>query len=126
MDDKYLIDNMSEGHVKIADDVIAKIATVATGQIDGVIGNIKDLKSGVADMLGVKTIPKNAKVSVGESEAIIDMYITVEYGKNIVDICNEVQDKVKENVETMTGLEVVEVNVHVIGISTPHSETLKE
>lgn len=119
MADKYLEDTAGDGNVKIADDVIAKIATVSANSVDGVTENVKDIRTGMADMFGVKSSPKNAKVSVGEMQAVIDMYIDVEYGKDIVKICNEVQEKVKEAVEMMTALEVIEVNVHVVGISVP-------
>lgn len=117
MSDKYLVDFESEGNIKIADDVIAKIAAVAANSVDGVIESTLSFKAGVADMFGVKNTTKGVKVSVGESEAIIDMYVTIEYGKNLVEVCKVVQTKVKEAVENMTGLNVIEVNVHVSGIS---------
>ena len=75
-----------------------------------------NLKNSVSDILKVKNTSKGVKVSVGEKEAIIDMYINVEFGSNIVEIAKKVQEEVKEKVETMTDLEVVEVNVHISGI----------
>ncbi len=52
----------------------------------------------------------------GEKEAAVDLYIIVEYGVRIPDIALTVQEKVKSAIENMTGLEVVEVNVHVQGV----------
>lgn len=117
MAEKYLVDKMSEGNVKIADDVIATIAVVAAESVDGIVEMQSTFKASVTDMLGVKNLSKGVKVNIGEQEVVIDMFVTVKYGKNIVEICKNVQSKVKEAVETMTGLSVVEINVHVSGIS---------
>ncbi|WP_039856560.1 Asp23/Gls24 family envelope stress response protein [Peptoniphilus sp. oral taxon 386] len=122
MSEKYLVDAMSDGNVKIADDVIATIAAVATEGVEGVVEMQSTLKASVTDMLGVKNLARGVKVSVGEQEAVIDMFITVLYGKNIVEICKNVQEKVKEAVENMTGLDVVEVNIHVSGIALTEKE----
>ena len=122
MNDKYIIDSESEGNVKIADDVIAKIAAVTAQKVEGVIETSLSFKSGVVDMFGGKNQTKGVKVSVGESEAIIDMYVTIAYGKNIINICKNIQNKVKEAIENMTDLNVIEVNVHVNGIAIVDEE----
>lgn len=125
MAEKYLIDTKSDGNVKISDDVIATIAVVAAESIDGVVEMQSNLKASVTDMLGVKNYARGVKVNVGEKEAIIDMYLTVVYGKNIVEIAKNVQEKVKEALENMTDLEVVEVNVHISGIAVAEKERVK-
>ncbi|MGO1580047.1 MAG: Asp23/Gls24 family envelope stress response protein [Peptoniphilaceae bacterium] len=125
MAEKYLIDTKSDGNVKISDDVIATIAVVAAESIDGVVEMQSNLKASVTDMLGVKNHARGVKVNVGEKEAIIDMYLTVVYGKNIVEIAKNVQEKVKEALENMTDLEVVEVNVHISGIAVAEKERVK-
>lgn len=66
--------------------------------------------------LAKKNFSKGVKVEVGEKEAAVDLYIIVEYGVRIPDIALTVQEKVKSAIENMTGLEVVEVNVHVQGV----------
>ena len=127
MSDKYLIDaiNDENGNIKISDDVIATIAAVAAEEVEGIVNLQTSLKSSVTDMLGVKNLTKGVKVNVGNSEAVIDIYVTVEYGKNIVEISKQVQDKIKEAVETMTSLQVVEVNVHVSGIAILDKEKVR-
>ena len=123
--EKYINEQSTDGNVKIADDVIAKIAIVAASHIDGVFYPTNDLMSGVADVagkFGVRTPARGVKVTVGEGEGAIDLSLSNEYGKNIIAICKEVQEKVKESVENLTGLSVVEVNVHVVGIATPPAE----
>ncbi len=116
MVNKYLVDTISDGSIQISDEVIESIASYAAEEVEGVVGLQSNLKSSVSDILGVKNINRGVKVSAGEKEALIDIYITVEFGNNIVNIAKKVQDEVKEKVETMTGLFVVEVNVHVSGI----------
>ena len=71
----------------------------------------------VAEILGRKNLTKGVKVEVGEKEAAIDLYIIVEYGYRIPEIAWEIQEKVKQAVESMTGLTVVEVNIHVQGVN---------
>lgn len=60
---------------------------------------------------------KGVKVEVGDREAAIDLYIIVEYGCRIPDVSWDIQERVKEAVETMTGLDVVEVNIHIQGVN---------
>jgi uncharacterized alkaline shock family protein YloU len=75
------------------------------------------IAGGIAEMLGRKNLAKGVKVEVGEKEAAIDLFTVVHYGVRIPDVALEIQQKVKEAVERMTGLKVVEVNVHVQGVA---------
>ena len=74
------------------------------------------LVGGIAEMLGKKNLSKGVKAVVGEREAAIDVYIIVEFGVRIPDIALRVQENVKRAIESMTGLEVIEVNIHVQGV----------
>ena len=69
---------------------------------------------------------KGIKVEVGEKETKIDVNIIVEYGTRIPDVAFEIQNRVKKAVENMTGLKVVEVNVHVQGVNTQFDEIKKD
>ena len=75
------------------------------------------IAGGIAEILGRKNLSKGVKVEVGEKEAAIDLYIIVEYGCKIPDVSWDIQEKVKKAVETMTGLDVIEVNIHVQGVN---------
>jgi uncharacterized alkaline shock family protein YloU len=105
------------GSVRITDEVVAIIAGMAATEVAGVAGMSGGIAGGIAEMLGRKNLSKGVKVEVGEKEAAIDMYIIVEYGYRIPDIAWEIQEKVKKSVETMTGLNVIEVNIHVQGVN---------
>ncbi len=105
------------GTVKISDEVVAIIAGIAAVEVPGVAGMSGGIAGGIAEMLGRKNLSKGVKVEVGEKEAAIDLYLIVEYGARIPDVAWEIQEKVKKAVETMTGLNVIEVNIHVQGVN---------
>ncbi len=105
--------------IKIADDVVAVIAGVAVAEVPGVAEMAGGFAGGITEVLsGKKNLAKGIKVEVGEKDTKIDVNIIVEYGVRIPDVAFEIQNRVKKAVETMTGLNVVEVNVHVQGVNT--------
>lgn len=109
--------------IQIADDVVAVIAGVAVAEVPGVAGMSGGFAGGITEVLsGKKNLAKGIKVDVGEKETKIDVNIIVEYGSRIPDVAFEIQNRVKKAVETMTGLKVVAVNVHVQGVSTNNEE----
>lgn len=112
----------SLGSIRIADDVVGVIAGLAATEVDGVAGMSGGIAGGIVEMLGRKNFSKGVKVEVGEKEAAVDLFIIVQYGARIPDIALAVQENVKHAIETMTGLGVVEVNIHVQGVSFPQEE----
>lgn len=109
--------NANIGAVKISDEVVAIIAGIAATEIPGVAGMSGGIAGGIAEALGRKNLSKGVKVEVGEKEAAIDLYIIVEYGFRIPDVAWTIQEKVKTAVESMTGLHVIEVNIHIQGVN---------
>lgn len=106
------------GNIKISVDVVSTIAGIAAGEVAGVAGMYGTFAGGIAEMLGAKKNPsKGVKVDMGEGTATIDLYIVVDYGVRIPELSWEIQESVKNNVETMTGLEVLKVNIHIEGVS---------
>ncbi|QNO16152.1 Asp23/Gls24 family envelope stress response protein [Alkalicella caledoniensis] len=114
------------GTVRIADEVVSIIAGIAATDIKGVAGMSGGIAGGFAEMLGKKNLSKGVKVNVGDTEATIDLYIIVEYGFKIPEVSEQIQIAVKQNVETMTGLNVLEINVHVQGVRIQGLNTDKE
>lgn len=114
------------GTVKIANDVVAMIAGLAATEVEGVgalSGNITDELMGkvVKPNIGIANIAmkkqtKGVKVDILEGTVSVDLALTLEYGYNIPATCNKVQQKVKGAIETMTGFEVSDVNIRIIGI----------
>lgn len=107
------------GTVKIANEVVAIIAGLAATEIDGVAGMSGGITGDITEMLGMRNLSKGVKVEVGEKEAAIEIFITMKYGSKIHEIAEAVQKNVKRTIETMTGLNVVEVNVNVQGVIIP-------
>ncbi|MBV1817389.1 Asp23/Gls24 family envelope stress response protein [Bacteroidales bacterium MSK.15.36] len=114
------------GTVKIANEVVAIIAGLAATEVEGVAGMSGGITGGISDMLGMKNLSKGVKVEVGEKECAIDIFVIVEYGSRISEVALRVQENVKEAVETMTGLNVIEVNVNVQGVNIPKEPEVEE
>ena len=121
------IENVSEENgIKIADDVVAIIAGKAASEVSGVFGMAGGFAGGITEVFGKKNFSKGIKVDVQEQSVKIDVNIIVEYGARIPDIAFEIQNRVKKAVESMTGLKVLEVNVHVQGVNTDIQNKEKE
>lgn len=102
--------------VKIANEAVATYAGIAVSEVSGVYGMAGGFAGITEALSGKKNLAKGIKVDVGEKDAKIDVNIIVEYGARIPDVAFEIQTRVKKSVENMTGLKVLEVNVHVQGV----------
>ena len=101
------------GKIIFADDVIATIAALAAADVQGVASMSGGVVEGLTGMLGKKNLTKGVKVEVGTEEAAVDISVNVRYGFAIQEVCQNLQNAIKNAIETMTGLRVVEVNVYV-------------
>lgn len=114
------------GSIRIANEVVAVIAGLAATEIIGVAGMSGGIVGGIAEILGRRNLAKGVKVEVGEVETAIDLFIIMEYGVRIPDVAWKIQENVKKAVENMTGLNVVEVNIHVQGVRIQNEEKDEE
>lgn len=113
--------------IQISNDVVAVIAGVAVSEVSGVAGMAGGFAGGISEVFsGKKNLAKGIKVEVSGSQAKIDVNIIVEYGSRIPDVAFEIQNRVKKAVESMTGLTVEEVNVHVQGVNTDRAKEEKQ
>lgn len=102
--------------ITYANEVIAIIAGVAASEVEGIAG--MSATSSITDILGKnKNITRGVKVEIGPEEASVDLYIIVEYGTPIQQASRDAQESVRKAIESMTGLKVVRVDVHVQGVS---------
>lgn len=114
--DKIVTANES-GTINYANDVLAKIAALATDEVEGVVG----MSGGsLSDMFGVKN--RGIRVSLEDNTASIDLNIVIEYGKKLHEVSKAVQTNVKKAIENMTALDVTAVNVHVSSIHVEKSK----
>ncbi|MFW6007504.1 MAG: Asp23/Gls24 family envelope stress response protein [Halanaerobiales bacterium] len=112
----------NRGTIQIADEVVSIIAGLAATEVEGVAGMSSGIAGGIAELLGKKNLSKGVKVEVGDSEAVVDLFVVVDYSISIPDVSWRIQDNVKEAIESMTGLHVVEINVHVQGVHFAEEE----
>lgn len=107
------------GIVKISDEVVSVIAGIAAEEIDGIV----EFQHGVSSIFkGKKTSGKTVKVTLNENSALIEMAVSVEYGRKIPDVVAKVQENIKRTVEAMTGLSVEAVDIYVQNIYMPKKE----
>ena len=110
------VDLENGGSITYANEVIAIIAGVAANEVEGIAGMV--VSGGFGDIIGRnRNITRGVKVEIGSEEASVDLYIIVEYGMPIQKVAQEVQENVRKAIESMTGLHVVRVDVHVQGVS---------
>ncbi|MDD2960088.1 MAG: Asp23/Gls24 family envelope stress response protein [Lachnospiraceae bacterium] len=106
----------SYGEVRIADEVVAIIAGLAASEVKGVSSMAGNVTRDLIEKLGVKSLSKGIRIQVEDGEVKVAMNINMSYGYNVPDTCAEIQDKVKTAIETMTGLEVSEVNIKIANV----------
>ena len=109
-------------NIKISEEVIITIASVAVSEIEGVSGTGTGIVEGFARMFSKKPSTGGIKVAMTETDVSIDMNVIMKYGVRIPEVAWNIQDAVKKEVELMTGLAVEKVNVRVVGIEVPQEE----
>ena len=111
--------------IKIANEAVATYAGIAVAEVQGVYGMSGGFAGLTEALSGKKNFTKGIKVDINDKNAKIDVNIIVEYGARIPDVAFEIQSRVKGSVENMTGLKVLEVNVHVQGVHTKNEKENK-
>lgn len=108
------------GTTSISDDVVAKIASLAAREVDDVADLGGTLSGALATVVGrirgEDHQTAGVGVEVGSRQAAVDLSVTIRYPAPIMEVAQRVRDRVIERIESMTGLEVVEVNVAVIDL----------
>ena len=104
------------GDVRVADEVVAIIAGLATTEVEGVSSMAGNITNEIVSKLGMKNLSKGILVEVMENEVKVDVAINISYGYSIPDVSSKVQDKVKTAIENMTGLNVAVVNVRIASV----------
>ena len=113
----YTIQNdASLGEVKIADEVVAIIAALAATEVDGVASMAGNITNELISRLGMKNLSKGVKVDVLEGVVTVSLALNLKYNYSIMDVSAKVQERVKNAVENMTGLEVADVNIRDAGV----------
>ena len=113
------LDENPDGTVSFATDVVATIAGLAATEVEGV-SSMSSPSSGLADMFSrrsTRNFTKGVRVDLDGNMVTVDITIVVEYGSPVPDVARGIQENVKKAIETMSGLTVHSVDVHVSGVS---------
>lgn len=114
---EYVVDKKGIGEVKIASEVVAAIAGLAANEVEGVHSMAGNITNELIGKLGMKNMSKGVKVLMEEGVVRVDMAINMKYGYSIPKVSEQVQEKVSQQIENMTGLIVPEVNVRIAGVN---------
>ena len=104
------------GDVRVADEVVAIIAGLATTEVEGVSSMAGNITNEIVSKLGMKNLSKGILAEVMENEVKVDVAINISYGYSIPEVSSKVQDQVKTAIENMTGLNVAVVNVRIASV----------
>lgn len=111
------IECSDESNLKISEAVIAKIASTAATDVEGVASLAASSASqSVKRALGIKGEAKGVSVTVSDGEVVVDLFIDVKYGVNVKTTAENVQSSVRSAIENMTGMVVAKVDVAVVGL----------
>ncbi|MEE1015366.1 MAG: Asp23/Gls24 family envelope stress response protein [Lachnospiraceae bacterium] len=114
----YTIHEDKDGNtVQISEDVIASIAAMSMKDIKGVYAVGTGMKNGIMEKFGWEDLAKGVTVEVLEDGVIVDVVITVNFDKKIMEVSKEVQDKIQTTIKDMTDMDVIAVNVRVAGVN---------
>lgn len=105
------------GEVQIANEVVSSIAGISAAEIEGVDSMAGGFAGELVGKFGAKNLSKGVKVEVQDDSATVDLAINMKYGYNIPKTCQQVQEKVAQAINSMTGLTVKQVNVRIAGVS---------
>lgn len=115
---EYWSTESDQGSIRISEDVVASIAALATSETAGVSGLYSTLTSDIVGFLSKKNLSKGVRIEIGEEGTVkIEIGFLALFGHNICEVAKQVQENVRSSVESMTGLKVTEVNVHVGGVT---------
>lgn len=119
----YTIQNdAGKGEVKIADEVVAIIVALAATEVEGVASMAGNITNELISRLGMKNLSKGVKVDVLEGVVTVSLTLNLKYNYSVVEVSGKVQEKVKNAIENMTGLEVADVNIKVAGVEMENQE----
>ena len=121
--DTYTIyDDQTIGKVQIADEVVAIIAGLAATEVEGVIKMSGNITNEIVSKLGMKNLSKGVKISIVESNVEVDIALNIAYGYSIPEVSGKVQERVKNAIENMTGLEVTEINIRIASVDMENNK----
>ncbi len=112
----FQINESENGHIQVADEVLAIIAGLAATEVEGVSSMAGGITKDLISRLGMKKLSKGVTVEMGEGGIQIFLSLNISYGYGIPEVSAKVQEKVKLEIENMTGFTVSEINVRIADV----------
>jgi len=110
------------GKITVSKEVVATIAALETMKNKGVVGIASGYKGKSVNILPKNDFAKGVEVWMSSGEATVTISIITHYEAGIYKVATEVQKKVKDSLQSMTGLKVLKVNVNVLGVKFKEKE----
>ena len=107
--------DQESGQITYANEVIATIVSVATTEVEGISGIAGS--GAISGILAKGKTPRGVKVDMNGENVGVDVSVTVDYGMPIQKVGRNAQENVRKSIESMTGLHVEKVDLHVVGVS---------
>ena len=107
--------DQDNGQITYANEVISTIVSVATAEVDGISGIVG--ASSISGILAKGKTPRGVRVDMDGQDVNVDVSVTVDYGMPIQKVGRNAQENVRKSIESMTGLHVEKVDLHVVGVS---------
>lgn len=104
------------GSLKISEDVISKIACTSTMEVAGV-ASLAEMPTNFKGLISKPVVAKPVKISIKDDVAVIDIYVAIKNGYKIQEVAQQIQNGVKSAVQSMTGIAVSKVNIHVVSVT---------
>lgn len=123
-DMSYMFDDTDD--MMITDEAIAVMAGVAASEVKGVAGMSGGFAGGIAEVFGRRNPSKGVKVVTKNDVTTVDLYVVVRYGYRIPDLAFEIQENVKNTIESLSGISVDAVNIHIQGVDYSQYDAMKE
>lgn len=114
---QYITQVQDNGRVMISESVISTIVYQSLNDIEGYVGLSAKAGSDIVELVGKKNWGKGIKVSISENDELsIECNVVISYGHSVVAVATAIQDAIMNALQSMTGVNVVSVNVNVCGI----------
>ena len=107
--------DQDKGQITYANEVISTIVSVATTEVEGISGIVG--ASSMTGIIGKGRTPRSVRVDMDGDDVTVDVSVTVDYGMPIQKVGRNAQENVRKSIESMTGLHVDKVDLHVVGVS---------
>ena len=107
--------DQDKGQITYANEVISTIVSVATAEVDGISGIVG--AGPISGIIGKSKTPRGVRVDMDGQDVNVDVSVTVDYGMPIQKVGRNAQENVRKSIESMTGLHVEKVDLHVVGVS---------